>query len=239
MVLRQAAPEPVVRAVAVAPQRNLRIARRSTVHARHRHSQLGFEQQAVGTVGAVIAGKRLEQRRAVEPEQVVGGALILDRVGLLRCGVKLGHEGVEAGLVNGGGVLVAPAVLTRLLDCRLLPVLLLGRVAKASIAARRGYGHMGIAAGVLAVGVAHAEGVSVRGVTLFGLLGEGDPEVFQGKGNRVFALVADAFAVGLLHEGVQLLDALIAPGIELLGDANRIVEHHAKALGIPAAGGKP
>ncbi|MNJ56243.1 hypothetical protein D3C77_517790 [compost metagenome] len=170
---------------------------------------------------------------------MVGGALILDRVGLLGRGVKLGHEGVEAGLVNGGGVLVVPAVLPRLLDFRLLSVLLLGRVTKASIAARRGHRHMGIAAGVLAVGVAHAEGVGMLGVTLFGLLGEGDPEVFQGKGHRVFALVADAFAVGLLHEGVQLLDALIAPGIELLGDANRIVEHHAKALGIPAAGGKP
>lgn len=89
---------------------------------------------------------------------------------------------------------------------------------------------MGVTSGIFWVGVSHSKRVGVIDVTLLGLFREGDLEVFNAKGNGVFTLVADAFVIRFLHEGFEGFDALVTPGIELLGDADRVVEHHGKTL---------
>ncbi|MNV22633.1 hypothetical protein D3C71_1136140 [compost metagenome] len=241
LILSKPAPKPVVRRGAVegAPAVDLRLAQGGTVHAGNGHAQLRFERQAVAAVFGIVIGKSLEQRGAVEPLQMIGGALVLDRIGLGDGRIKLRHEGLQPRFVDRRRVAFRPAVLARELDVVPLLALLVGGVAETAVAAHRRRDHVDVAAGVLAVGVPHAKRVGVVDVALLGLFGEGELEVFEAEGDGVFALVVDAFAVGFAHEGFERLHALIAPGIELLGDADRIVQHHGKTLRLGRRCAKP
>ncbi|MNQ73852.1 hypothetical protein D3C85_885970 [compost metagenome] len=240
LVLRQSSPVPVARtdAVGLAPAVELRITGRGAVDSGYGHPELGFEGQAVAAVVAVIAGKGVLQGRTVEPAQMVGRALVVQGICAIDSGLVVRQEGLAPGFVDRVGIVVVPAFRARLGNVPLLLLLLVVGITVAAIAAGRGAEHVGVAQGVLVVGVAHAEGVGVRRVTLFGLFGEGGFQVVEGKGDGVFALVADAFAVGVLHERVKRAGGRVAPGIELLGDADRVIQDHRKPLGAERVGGQ-